>query len=62
MAFQQENEVYTPWKDVDVEEEKPQVPEERPSTWAEALRRKQHLANGTVENAPAPKGDVVCTS
>ena len=56
VSFQQHNEVYTPWKDVDVEEEKPQVPEERPSTWAEALRRKQNLANGTAECAQAPKG------
>lgn len=56
LTFQQPNEQYTPWKDLEIEEEKPQVAEERPSTWAEALRRKQNLANGGGGNSLAPKG------
>lgn len=56
VSFQQTSEQYTPWKDLETEEEKPQVVEDRPTTWAEALRRKQNLANGIVENPHAPKG------
>lgn len=54
--FQQPSEIYTPWKDLEEEEVQPELVQERPSTWAEALRRKQYLANGTVGNAQEPKG------
>ena len=57
VTFQQPNEQYTPWKDVDTEEEKPQVAEDRPSTWAEALRRKQNLTNGHDATPQVAKGD-----
>lgn len=57
VRFQEPNEQYTPWKDLDVEEEKPEVVEGPPTSWAEALRRKQNLANGisdkSVSKAPA---------
>ncbi len=57
VSLQQTSEQYTPWKDLEIEEEKPQVVEVRPTTWAEALRRKQNLANGIGENPRAPKGN-----
>lgn len=57
MSFQRPNEQYTPWKDVEVEEEKPQTADDRPTTWAEALRRKQNLANGTGTNPQVQKGE-----
>lgn len=57
MSLQQTSEHYTPWKDLEIEEEKPQIVEVRPTSWAEALRRKQNLANGIVENPQAPKGN-----
>ena len=53
--FQQPNEQYTPWKDLDVDEEKPEAMEGPPASWAEALRRKQNLANGISEKS-TPKG------
>lgn len=56
VVFQQSSEQYTPWKDLEIEEEKPLVTEDRPTTWAEALRRKQNLANGIVENSQSLKG------
>ena len=56
VSFQQPNEQYTPWKDLEVEEEKPEIPEDRPATWADALRRKQNLANGTSGNSDVSKG------
>lgn len=46
VRLQQPNEQYTPWKDLDVEEDKPEAIEGPPTSWAEALRRKQNLANG----------------
>lgn len=49
LHFQQSNEQYTPWKDLDAEEEKPEALEGPPASWAEALRRKQNLANGISE-------------
>ena len=58
ISFQQPSEQYTPWKDVEVEEETPQVADDRPTTWAEALRRKQNLANGTNGSIQVQKGDV----
>lgn len=57
VSFQQSSEQYTPWKDIEIEEEKPQVADDRPSTWAEALRRKQSLGNGTNGNVQSQKGD-----
>ena len=57
VSFQQPGEQYTPWKDVEIEEETPQVADDRPTTWAEALRRKQNLANGMNENVQEHKGD-----
>lgn len=51
LRFQQPNEQYTPWKDLEVEEEKPEAIEGPPTSWAEALRRKQNLANGMSEKA-----------
>ena len=53
--FQQPNEQYTPWKDLVVEEEKSEIIEGPPTSWAEALRRKQNLANGISEKS-ASKG------
>ncbi|CAD6585991.1 MAG: hypothetical protein ASARMPRED_002368 [Alectoria sarmentosa] len=52
--FQKSNEQYTQWKDLDVEEERPEFTEGPPTSWAEALRRKQNLANGVSEK-PMPK-------
>ena len=49
--FQQPSEQYTPWKDLDVEEEKSEIIEGPPTSWAEALRRKQNLANGISEKS-----------
>ena len=49
--FQQSSEQYTPWKDLDLEEEKPEAVEGPPTSWAEALRRKQNLANGSSEQS-----------
>ena len=49
--FQQPSELYTPWKDLDVEEEKSEIVEGPPTSWAEALRRKQNLANGISEKS-----------
>ena len=54
--FQQSNEQYTPWKDLDVEEEKPEAVEGPPTTWAEALRRKQNMANGQLEKSVSKGG------
>ena len=54
--FQQPNEQYTPWKDLDVEEEKPEAVEGPPTTWAEALRRKQNMANGQLEKSVSKGG------
>ena len=51
VRFQQANEQYTPWKDLDLEEEKPEAVEGPPTSWAEALRRKQNLANGSSEQS-----------
>lgn len=56
VEFQQLAEQYTPWKDLDVEEEKPESVEGPPTTWAEALRRKQNLANGISGQPQVPKG------
>lgn len=59
VSFPQANEQYTPWKDIEnEEEEKPQVVEDRPTTWAEALRRKQNIANGIVNISSAAKGNI----
>ena len=54
--FQQPSEQYTPWKDLETEKEKPEPLEDRPTTWAEALRRKQNLANGISEVSQVLKG------
>lgn len=51
IRFQQPNQQYTPWKNLDVEEEKPEAIEGPPTSWAEALRRKQNMANGTLEKS-----------
>ena len=56
VRFQKPDEQYTPWKDLDVEEEKPEAVEGPPTSWAEALRRKQNLANGVSEQL-GPKGE-----
>ena len=54
--FQQLNEHYTPWKDVEVEEEMPAAVEGPPLSWAETVRRKQNLANGILEKSTS-KGE-----
>ena len=54
--FQEPNEQYTLWKDLDVEEEKLEAVEGPPTSWAEALRRKQTLANGTSEKSMSKGG------
>ena len=51
VRFQQSSEQYTPWKDLDLEEDKPEAVEGPPTSWAEALRRKQNLANGSSEQS-----------
>ena len=56
VEFQQLTEQYAPWKDLEVEEEKSEPVLDRPATWAEALRRKQALANGISEDIQSPKG------
>lgn len=56
VRFQQPNEQYTPWKDLDVEEDKPEAIEGPPTSWAEALRRKQNLANGVSEKSVSKGG------
>ena len=56
VRFQEPNEQYTPWKDLDVEEDKPEVVEGPPTSWAEALRRKQNLANG-ISDKSVSKGE-----
>ena len=56
VRFQQPNEQYTPWKDLDVEEEKPEAIEGPPTSWAEALGRKQNLANGISEKSVSKGG------
>ena len=48
--FAQPNEQYTPWKDVEEIEEKIEIHEDRPESWADKLRRKQNMANGITEN------------
>ena len=45
--FQQQSEQYTPWKDLDPEEEKPKVIEGPPTSWSDALQRRQNQANGS---------------
>ena len=56
VQFQQPNEHYTPWKDVEVEEEKPAAVEGPPMSWAETLRKNQNPANGTSEKSTS-KGE-----
>ena len=41
---------------MEVEEETPEPVMDRPTTWAEALRRKQNLANGISDASDSPKG------
>ena len=55
VRFQGPNDEYTPWKDLDLEEAKPEAVEGPPTSWAEALRRKQNLANG-ISDKSASKG------
>ena len=43
--FSKSTEQYTPWKDVEEVEEKVEIPEDRPESWADKLRRKQNMAN-----------------
>ena len=57
VEFQEPNEQYTPWKDLELEEETPEPVVDRPTTWAEALRRKQNLANGISDPSESPKGE-----
>ena len=57
VEFQEPNEQYTPWKDLEIEEETPEPVMDRPTTWAEALRRKQNLANGISDSSESPKGE-----
>ena len=56
VEFQEPSEQYTPWKDIEIEEEMPEPVVDRPTTWAEALRRKQNLANGISDSSESPKG------
>ena len=59
VEFQQPAEQYTPWKDSETEEEKPEPILDRPATWAEALRRKQAVANGTSEDDQSTIGQYI---
>ena len=56
VEFQEPSEQYTPWKDIEIEEEMPEPVMDRPTTWAEALRRKQNLANGISDSSESPRG------
>lgn len=56
VLFQNPSEVYTPWKDVPLVEEKKELPEDRPATWADAARKKSNLPNGASGNPSNPKG------
>lgn len=59
MEFQLANEQYTVWKDLDTAEEEGEevLPIVAPPTsWAEALRRKANMDNGSLEGSQAPKG------
>lgn len=62
VEFQGSNEQYTPWKDIEVEDEIPEPVMDRPTTWAEALRRKQNLANGISDSSESPKGQYLHVS
>lgn len=55
VEFQKPSEEYSPWKGVEVQQEKKEVKEERPSTFAQALA-KSNTANGLSSVAGAPKG------
>ena len=59
--FAQPNEQYTPWKDVEEVEEKAEIHDDRPESWADKLRRKQNMANGITENK-LPKGSTLLSS
>ena len=56
LDFQRPSEQYTPWKDCEIEEEEVEPSSGGPTSWAEALRRKANLANGTLGDSQAPKG------
>lgn len=56
VTFQKSSEAYSPWKVVvEVQQEKKEVKEERPSTFAQALA-KSNTVNGISGVAKAPKG------
>ncbi|KAL9102510.1 MAG: hypothetical protein Q9163_002345 [Psora crenata] len=55
--FPPANEQYTPWKHIEEYEETIESPIDGQRSWADKLRKKPALANGTVENK-SPKGPV----
>ena len=54
IQFQSPKEEYTPWKDIPVEEPKPDLPDDRPLSWAE-LAKKKLQANGRTDKGQGLK-------
>lgn len=55
VVFQRISEEYSPWKGVEVPQEKSEIKEDRPSTFAQALARSSPV-NGLPEIANVSKG------
>ena len=53
--FPKANEQYTQWKDIEEYEEKTESPADGQASWADKLRKKPGLVNGTT-NLKLPKG------
>lgn len=56
LEFQKPSEEYTPWKDVPLVEDKVEVQEARPTSWADAAKKKSNLTNSMNDKALAQKG------
>ena len=56
LEFQAPLEEYTPWKDMPMEREKEEVPDDHPITWADAARKKQNSINGNGDKAHGSRG------
>ena len=56
LEFQTQGEEYTRWKDVPLEDAKPEKQDEKPATWADAARKKANAANGLGGKAESTKG------
>ena len=58
LEFQKPTEEYSPWKNIPLEEEKPETPDDRPVSWADAARKKANAINGSADRAEGSKGAV----